>query len=204
MKVMAIIGSPRKGGNTEVLVDQVIAGCKSKTDVDLERFFVVDKKIEYCTGCMTCCYPPPGTGECVIKDDMAEILASMKKADAFIFGTPNHMGTITAPLLNFLSRMMPLFDFQIKLNDKGDVIGGEMSSKIKEKKAAIVISQGDPWFSSPLVYQVLEKNLHDFRVRRVGDVLSRSNLEKDSVAKRKEDLRAAFALGIKVATFGGI
>ena len=54
MKLMAIIGSPRKGGNTELLINQVIAGCRSKTAVDLETLFVVEKKIEYCTGCMSC------------------------------------------------------------------------------------------------------------------------------------------------------
>ena len=46
MKLMAIIGSPRKGGNTEVLVDQVIEGCKSTREVEVEKFFVIDKKIE--------------------------------------------------------------------------------------------------------------------------------------------------------------
>ena len=54
MKLMAIIGSPRKGGNTELLINQVIAGCRSKTDVDLEKLFVVERKIEYCNGCMSC------------------------------------------------------------------------------------------------------------------------------------------------------
>ena len=104
MKLMAIIGSPRKGGNTELLVDQVAGGFRSKVDAKVEKFFVVDKKIEYCTGCLTCVLPSQGTGKCVIMDDMAEILERMKESDAFIFGTPNHMRTVTAPLLNFFAR----------------------------------------------------------------------------------------------------
>jgi multimeric flavodoxin WrbA len=204
MKLMAFIGSPRKSSNTEILVDQVIAGCKSNVDVDAEKVFVVRKKIEYCTGCMTCCFPPPGTGKCVLKDDMAEILESMKESDIFIFGSPNHMGTISAPLLNFLSRMMPLFDFTIEYDDKGNMIGGEMSSKIRGKKAAIVISQGDPFFSSSLVYMVLEKNLNDFRLIRIGDVISRANLEEKSVLKKEEDLKKAFDLGVQLSTWSGM
>ena len=204
MKLMAIIGSPRKSSNTEILVDKVIAGCMSKTDVDVEKVTVVEKNIKYCTGCITCCFPPPGTGACVIKDDMAEILEHMKSSDAFIFGTPNHMGTITAPLLNFLSRMMPLFDFKITYDDRGNMLGGELSSKIRDKKAAIVISQGDPFFSSSLVYMVLEKNFHDFKLARVSDVNSRSNLEAQSVRNKEEDLNWAFELGVQLAGGYGV
>ncbi|MBW1853348.1 MAG: flavodoxin family protein [Deltaproteobacteria bacterium] len=200
MKIIAIIGSPRKRSNTELLVDKVIDGCKSKVDVEVDKFLIVEKKIDYCKGCMTCCYPPPGTGKCVIKDDMAQIIENMRVSDAFIFGTPNHMGTITAPLLNFLSRMMPFFDFKIEYDGEGNIIGGDMSSKILGKKAVVVISQGDPFFSSSLVYMVLEKNLNDFRLRRIGDVISRGNLDEGAVAGKEEDLTKAFDLGVKLTT----
>lgn len=199
MKLMAVIGSPRKGGNTEFLIDEVIAGCKSKTDVAVEKFFIIDKRIEYCTGCLTCVMPSPGTGRCVIEDDMAEILERMKKSDAFIFGSPNHMRTITAPLLNFLSRMLPLMVFKPNYDDKGNRIGGEITTKIQDKPVAMVISQGEPYFCSSLVYEVLENNLKDFRLHRAGNIISMNNLEKGDVAKRKEDIKKAFDLGIQLA-----
>jgi hypothetical protein len=99
---------------------------------------------------------------------------------------------------------MPLFDFTIEYDDKGNMIGGEMSSKIRGKKAAIVISQGDPFFSSSLVYMVLEKNLNDFRLIRIGDVISRANLEEKSVLKKEEDLKKAFDLGVQLSTWSGM
>ncbi|HUT84185.1 MAG TPA: flavodoxin family protein [Thermodesulfobacteriota bacterium] len=203
MKLMAIIGSPRKGGNTELLMDQVIAGCRSKTDVDLEKFFVTDKKIEYCTGCLSCVLPSPGTGKCVIKDDMAEILERMKKCDAFIFGSPNHMRTITAPLLNFLTRMLPLLEFRARYDEKGNRVGGEITSRIGDKKVAMIISQGEPYFCSSLVYEVLENNLKDFRLERAGNVVSMDNLEKGQVAEKEADLKKAFDLGVKLAIMCG-
>lgn len=199
MKLMAIIGSPRKGGNTEFLTDQIIAGCKSKTEVNVEKFFVVDKGIDYCKGCLTCVFPSPGKGKCVIEDDMAEILESMKGSDAFIFGTPNHMRTVTAPLLNFLTRMLPLLIFTGEYDDEGNRIGGEISSRIQDKKVAMVVSQGEPFFCSSLVYEVLENNLNDFRLQRAGNIISMDNLEEGEVAKREEDLKKAFDLGVKLA-----
>ena len=204
MKLMAINGSPRKGGNTELLMDQVVAGCRSVTDVEVEKIFVVDKRIEYCDGCLTCNFPPPGTGKCVIKDDMDEILEKMKTSDAFIFGTPNHMRTVSAPLLNFLARMMPFFEMKIDFDEKGNMIGGEMSSKIKGKKAAMVISQGDPFFSSSLVHEVLERNLNDYKLIRIGDVISLNNLDRKAVAGKQEDLQKAFELGVKLFSCHGV
>jgi multimeric flavodoxin WrbA len=203
MKLMAIIGSPRKGGNTELLVDQIIAGCRSKTNVNADKFFIVDKRIEYCTGCLTCVMPSPGTGKCVIEDDMAEILESMKKSDAFIFGSPNYMRTITAPLLNFLSRMLPLMVFKANYDNKGNRIGGEITTKIQDKPVAMVISQGEPYFCSSLVYEVLENNLKDFKLNRAGNIISMNNLDRGEVAKRKEDIKKAFELGIQLAIMTG-
>jgi multimeric flavodoxin WrbA len=203
MKLMAIIGSPRKSGNTEILVDQVIAGCRSKTNVDVEKIMVVKENIKYCTGCMTCCFPTPGTGICIIKDDMAEIIEHMKASDVFIFGTPNHMRTITAPLLNFITRMLPLLEFRPKYDSTGNRIGGEITSKLGGKKAVMVISQGEPYFCSSMVYDTLIDNLHDFRLNLAGNVISLGNLEKGQVADRKEDLKSAFDLGVKLAVMAG-
>ena len=203
MKLMAIIGSPRKGGNTELLINQVIAGCRSKTAVDLEKLFVVEKKIEYCTGCMSCVMPSPGTGKCVITDHRPAILQQMTNSDAFIFGTPNHMRTITAPLLNFITRMLPLLEFRAEYDSMGNRIGGEITSKLGGKKAAVVISQGEPYFCSPLVYETLISNLHDFRLHLAGNVVSLGNLEKGQVADRKQDLENAFDLGVQLAVMAG-
>ncbi len=203
MKLMAVIGSPRKGGNTEQLVDRVIAGCRSTAQVEVEKFFVTDKHIEYCNGCLTCTFPPPGTGTCVIKDDMDELLEHIKESDAFIFGTPNYMRTVTPALLNFLARMLPLLTYKVEYDGKGNMIGAEGISKIQDKKAAMVISQGDPFFSSPLVHMVLERNLRDFRLKLAGDVISLGNLDKQSVTERGEDLQKAFELGVKLAIGSG-
>ena len=203
MKVMAIIGSPRRGGNTELLVDRVIEGCRSRGNAEIEKVFIADRNIQYCSGCLTCTFPPPGTGKCVLRDDMDVLIEKIRESDAFIFGTPNHMRTVSAPLLNFMARMLPLLRYEIEYDDKGNMIGATGVSKIQDKKAAMVISQGDPFFSSPLVHMVLERNLRDFRLKLVGDVISMGNLQKQDVAGKAEDLKTAFELGVKIATWSG-
>jgi multimeric flavodoxin WrbA len=203
MKVMAIIGSPRRGGNTELLVDRVIDGCRSKSAAEIEKVFITDRNIQYCSGCLTCTFPPPGTGKCVLRDDMEVLIEKIRDSDAFIFGTPNHMRTATAPMLNFLARMLPLLRYEIEYDTEGNMIGATGVSKIENRKAVMVISQGDPFFSSSLVHMVLERNLRDFKLKLVGDVISMGNLQKQDVAGKEGDLRSAFELGAKLATWSG-
>jgi len=204
MKLMAIIGSPRRGGNTEALADAVIQGYLSKTQAEVEKIFVTEKNIQYCTGCLSCTFPPPGTKKCVIEDDMAGILERMAGFDAFIFATPNHMRTVSAPLLTFLARMLPIMEFLLDKDAEGRIIGGGFTSSLKDKKAAIVISQGDPIFSSALVHAVLERNLMDFGLRRVGDVISSGNMMSGDAAKKQADLERAFQLGAALYTMAGM
>jgi multimeric flavodoxin WrbA len=192
-KIMAIIGSPRRGGNTEILTDSVIDGCKSKGPVEIEKFFVLDKKIEYCNGCLSCV--EPGAKGCVIEDDMGELLDKMIDCDGIIFGTPNHVRSATAPMVNFLSRMLPLLTLKVEQDGEGKIVGGSFDSKVKGKKAAIVISQGDPTISSFLVFSLLERNLIDFQLIRIGEILSLGNVSPGEVKGKKQDLKAAFSLG---------
>jgi len=203
MNVMAIVGSPRRGGNTELLVDRVIEGCRSRDDANIEKVFIADRNIQYCSGCLTCTFPPPGTGKCVLRDDMDILIEQVRESDAFIFGTPNHMRTVSAPLLNFLARMLPLLRYEIEYDGAGNMIGATGVSKIENRKAVMVISQGDPFFSSSLVHIVLERNLRDFRLKLVGDVISMGNLQKQDAAGKEEDLKAAFELGVKLVTWSG-
>jgi len=195
MKLTAIIGSPRKNGNTEILVDKVIEGCRSREEVEVDKLFIADKNIEFCNGCLNCMSAPSGQLICSINDDMTEILQEMKKSDFFIFGTPNHMRTTSALLLNFLCRMLPLLTFNSEYDAQGNRVEGEMSSIIKNKKAAIVISQGEKNFCSSLAYEVLINNLRDFGLKNVGTVVSMGNLNKEDVREKESDLGRAFNLG---------
>lgn len=204
MRIMAVVGSPRARGNTAALVEKVVAGYLEVTGGTAETIHVTEKKIGYCTGCLTCTFPPPGTGTCVLQDDMADILDRMVECDAFVFGTPNHMRTVSAPLLNFLARMLPLFQFLPDTDAQGRIIGGGFTSKLKDRKAAVVISQGDAVFSSSFVHGVLERNLIDMGIRRAGDLVSRGNMGHGDAAGRPGEMEQALQLGRTLATTSGV
>jgi multimeric flavodoxin WrbA len=200
MKIMAFVGSPRKGGNTDILIDKVIEGAKSKTDVEVEKIYLYEANIKYCNACGLHTVLK-GSKECPIDDDMKGILKRMEQADAFIFGSPNHGRTISAAMTNFIARMMPLLKMEVKRDDSGNIIDADLNPLVKGKKAVIVVSQGDPWpSSSSLVIKILDDNIKDFRMKKVGEVFSMFNLELGAVKEKKADLDQAVAMGVRLVT----
>ena len=198
MQVMAFVGSPRKQGNTDILIDKVIEGVKSKSDAEVEKIYLYEANIKYCHGCGAHTVLG-GSKDCPLGDDMQGILERMVQADGFIFGSPNHGRTITAGMTNFLSRMMPLLKMDVKRDASGTIIDAQSKPLIRGKKAVMVVSQGDPWASSSsLVLKILDDNIKDFQLKKVGEVFSMFNLHKGEVSKKQGDLDLAFAMGARL------
>ncbi len=91
MKVIGIVCSPRRGGNTEILVREALEAA-SVEGAEIELISVVDKKISPCDGCGTCDH----TGQCKIEDDMQEIYQKLAQADGVILDTPVYFANVTA------------------------------------------------------------------------------------------------------------
>ena len=68
-KILILSGSPRKQGNSDLLCDEFMRGALEAGHI-VEKIRVQEKKVAYCTACYAC----RDTGNCAIKDDMAEVL----------------------------------------------------------------------------------------------------------------------------------
>jgi multimeric flavodoxin WrbA len=103
MKVVGIVGSPRKDGNTEILMKEVLkvvreAGCQT------DAFLMSEKLVAPCDACGTCFE----TGSCIVQDDMQELYALLEPADAVIFGSPVYFGSVSAQAKAVMDRMFAL------------------------------------------------------------------------------------------------
>ena len=108
MKVVAVMGSYRKGKTIDTLVDRAIEGVKNvDPKAKVEKITLIDRHIEYCRNCGACRRDNPGKpiARCAIDDDMQEILPLMREADAYIFGGPIFEGTVNAITKTFLERI---------------------------------------------------------------------------------------------------
>ena len=99
-KVLILSGSPRKGGNSDILCDRFAEGAR-EVGRSVEKVRVAEKKVGYCRACYYC---RTHGGECAVKDDMAEILQSMIEADVIVLASPVYFYSIDAQLKAVIDR----------------------------------------------------------------------------------------------------
>jgi multimeric flavodoxin WrbA len=103
-EVLVLEGSPRKGGNTEVLIDAVARGIV-EAGGSLERIRVADLRLAPCIGCGGC----DKTGDCVVKDEMTVIYEKITAAHRLILASPIYFYSITAQLKAVVDRGQALW-----------------------------------------------------------------------------------------------
>ena len=101
-KVLILSGSPRRGGNSDVLCDEFMRGALEGGN-EVEKIFLRDKEINFCNGCYGC----RKTGVCVIKDDMAEILEKLHWADVIVMASPVYFYSVDAQIKTVIDRTLP-------------------------------------------------------------------------------------------------
>lgn len=117
MKVLGVVCSLRKGGNTEILVKLALASAR-EVGAETELLTMFQKQIAPCDGCYTCCK----SGICHIKDDMDEWLVKFEEAQAIIFGTPVFFWSLPGQAKVLVDRLYPLYTTGKLTNKVGAVI----------------------------------------------------------------------------------
>lgn len=100
--VLILSGSPRRGGNSDILCDEFARGAAERGN-HVEKIRVSDKKIGYCRACYYC---RDNGGACVLKDDMAEVLQKMIDADVIVLASPVYFYSIDAQLKAVIDRTL--------------------------------------------------------------------------------------------------
>jgi len=116
MKIVAILGSPRKGGNTETLLDLALGEAQEK-GVLTNKIALRDKSIAPCDGCQACVE----TGKCVIEDDAQEIYQAMLESDGIMWATPVYFWSMTSQTKTLMDRTYALTFPKLQLANK---VGG--------------------------------------------------------------------------------
>jgi multimeric flavodoxin WrbA len=99
MRILGILGSPHKGGNTNLLMEAALAGAAA-AGAETEKVSLGDLDMKFCVACAKCY----ADGECIHKDDVEPLKAKMVEADGVVLGSPNYMHTITAQMKALMDR----------------------------------------------------------------------------------------------------
>lgn len=102
MKALAINGSPRPGGNTEILLKKVLEPLAA-AGWDTEVLRIGGKAVRGCMACMKCVEKK--NGRCIIESDpVNEYLVKVYAADAIILGSPTYFADVTSELKALIDR----------------------------------------------------------------------------------------------------
>lgn len=99
-KVLILSGSPRKGGNSDVLCDEFARGAEEAGNI-VEKIRVSEREVKPCLGCYYC---KNHGGQCAYNDDMAGILQKMIDADVLVLASPVYFYSIDAQLKAVIDR----------------------------------------------------------------------------------------------------
>ena len=112
MKILVLNGSPkREKSDTMHMTRAFLDGMNETEPQDIRIIDVIDKHIEYCTGCFTC---KRNGGTCIHDDDMKEILQEMLRSDLLLFSFPLYGYGMPAQLKALTDRTMPLSSMAMK------------------------------------------------------------------------------------------
>jgi len=100
MKVVGIISSANRRGNSATLLREALTGAR-EAGAETEEVFLPDLEIGYCRGCMTC----SRTGSCVIDDDFAPLRQTLVEADGIILSSPTYGAAPCARMKNMFDRL---------------------------------------------------------------------------------------------------
>lgn len=99
VQVLGIVGSARRGGNTEILVEEALRGAE-EAGAAVEKVLLARLKIAPCTGCDAC----QETGQCIYRDDMPALFERMRRSAVWVLGTPVYWWGPSAQFKAFLDR----------------------------------------------------------------------------------------------------
>ena len=106
MKILVLNGSPKRGKSDTLCVTRAfLDGMNEVTENEIGIIDVIDRHIEFCTGCFVC---KKNGGTCIFNDDMKELLKEYLESDLIVYSFPLHSFGMPAPLKSFVDRLMPL------------------------------------------------------------------------------------------------
>lgn len=170
MKVTAFNGSPKgEVGNTNVMVAAFLNGAEN-AGADIENIFLANKEINHCKACGSCIV---SNGQCVIKDDMEDLITKYVESDIVVLATPLHIDNISGMLKVFMDRTLCIGNPLYEKDEHGEYRGGK--SKFFKNgtppKIVVISSAGYPQRSNFQVVSLLMKRVaRNFHMEVIAEI----------------------------------
>lgn len=188
MKVLGLFGSPRRGGNTEILLEEALKGAE-REGAEIERLYLSDLKITPCTECHGC----DETGDCVILDEMQKIYPKLLEADIIILASPIFFYGVTAWAKALIDRSQALWAKKYLVNDPS------MGKRGKRRKGFFIsvgATKGQKVFEGAIL--TVKYFFDTLNAEYTGELLYRGVDGKGEILKHPKALEQAREAGRKL------
>ena len=185
IKVLGIFGSPRKGGNTDLLLEQALKGAVQE-GAQVERIHLAELHVLPCKECHGC----DRTGECVVQDDMKAITPKLMDADIILLASPIFFYGITGWAKALVDRSQAIWVRKYLLKDPS------FSTEVKKRKGFFIsvgATKGQKLFEGAIL--TVKYFFDAIHAEYAGDLLVRGLDAKGDILKQPDALRQAFEAG---------
>ena len=189
MKVLGLFGSPRRGGNTDLLLEEALKGAQTE-GAEVEGLHIADFNIMPCRECLKCF----NDGQCIILDDMQKIYPKLLEADIIILASPIFFYGVTGWAKALIDRCQALWSRKYILKD-------ESLGRDEKRRKGFFISVGGTKGQRVFEGAILTaKYFFDvLNADYVGELVFREVDAKGDILKHPEALQQAFEAGRKLA-----
>jgi multimeric flavodoxin WrbA len=188
VRVIGIAGSPRREGNTDLLLGEVMRGAASR-GAEIKTIFLRDLKIAPCDHCDVCL----GTGRCKIMDDMQAVYDEVSRADRLVLASPLHFLGLTAQTKTMVDRFQALWAQKYRI--------GQPTLEKRRARKGIFVSVGARKTSNlfaPAIATV-KALFAVLDIKYTGDLLLEGVDEKGAILKNPVVMDQAFIAGQQLA-----
>ena len=186
MKILGIMGSPRMGGNTDLLLDEALRGA-ADAGAETEKLVLDRLNVIPCKEIYQC----SKDGTCPLKDDMTSLYGKILEADAIIAASPIFFYTVSPQMMQFISRCQALWARRYILK--------QVTSPLKKGFfIGVGATKGTKLFDGP---KLTMKYFFDaVNAAYTGDLLVRGIDKKGEIKDHPDHLDEAFELGKNAVT----
>lgn len=189
MKIVGFCGSPRKGGNTDVVLSEFLRGAES-AGATVEKIYLNDLNLRPCQAC-DCCKTEGAYTGCVLPDDMSALYDKLIASDGFMVGCPVYCFGPSAQAKTFIDRWYALSYIE----------AGKYQSVIRGKKMAIALLYGDrnPFTSGAMNAYAMLRDEAEWCELELSGVIYGSASDPGEIRHNSQVMAEAFELGRRLA-----
>jgi multimeric flavodoxin WrbA len=190
MRVCGIVGSPKKNGNVDILVSQVLKGA-SLRGAKTGKLYLNDMHIRPCQSCGV----DPQPKHCLFDDNMNQVYAALETCDAIVLGSPVYFDTVSAQTKLMIDRtncLMPLF------THSDGTTGFERRMKRRKKGVFVAAAGTEQQFETVLATVKGFFNWANIELKE-SILYAHDDNELGAVSKDKTRMKQAFDVGAELA-----